>query len=180
MLNEHPKPGWYVLYGYPGHERKLRDNLRKRLGNAGLLDHVVEILLPQHERDAETLTKNGLIKTIYPVLFQGAVFVLVAMTRPVWDVIRLTPGLTGFYGTGNQPLSYPPGDTQDFNKNDEVDPTAGQPITKGRLVRILNGPFRDFCGMVFGIDEQRERLRVMIEFHQRPTPLDLGYNEVEN
>ena len=174
MYTAPPKPAWYILYGYPGQETKLRDNLRKRLGDAGFQNQLYDILLPLRECESLALTKNGLVKTIYPVLFPGTVFVLAAMSRQIWDIIRQTPGLTGFYGSGNQPLSYPAADNLDLSQSDKAEP----PVTKGRLVRIVKGPFRDFPGMVFGVDAQRSRLRVMIDFHQRPTPLDLGFEEV--
>jgi transcription termination/antitermination protein NusG len=175
MNGSQPKWAWYVLYGYPGHEETLRDRLRQGLEDAGLLAQLGDVLVP-----ASRAGSTGQLRTVSPELFPGAVFVLVNLSEPAWQVIRQTPGLTGFFGSGSKPLAYRPALPPDQREYSPAPSAPEPPAQQGATVRILTGPFRDFRGMVMEIDRRRARLRVMVEFHQRPTPVDLSYDEVIN
>jgi len=173
---EKPSRAWYVLYGYAGKETILRDRLLQRLNEAGLLERLYDIIVPAEGQEAITMLREGKVRTIYPSLYPGAVFVLVSLSPEVWEVLRQTPGLTGFVGVGNRPLPYTPAPMRSGETLPGEQSTA--PAQKGELVRILSGPFRDFRGTVLELDPGRSRLRVMIEFHNHPTPVEIGYEQV--
>ena len=174
-----PSRAWYVLYGYPGKEEKLRDNLRQRLDEAGQMGRLFDILIPGLGQDRITLVKSGKVHTIDPSLFPGAVFVLIALDEATWNVVRQTPGLTGFVGSGTQPRAYPPAKPPNVIGQNNEHMEGKPPAQKGDRVRILSGPFYDFRGVVVDVDEQRATVRVMIDFFGRPTPVEVTYEQVE-
>jgi transcription termination/antitermination protein NusG len=175
MNGSQPKWAWYVLYGYPGHEETLRDRLCQRLEDAGLLAQLGDVLVA-----ARRAGSTGQLRIVYPELFPGAVFVLAKLSEPAWQIIRQTPGITGFFGSGSKPLAYHPALSHNLGEHAPAASVPEPPAQKESLVRIITGPFRDFRGMVMEVDWQRARLRVMVEFHQRPTTVDLSYDEVIN
>jgi transcriptional antiterminator NusG len=179
MSEGYPYRAWYVIYAYPGHEEKLRDGLRRRLDAAGLLGQLFDMIVPARGQDPVSLVEDGKENILYPPLFPGAVFVLMAMSDEAWQVIRQTPGLTGFVGTGNRPQAYRFERTRDSTGQSNVSPATTPPAQPGDKIHILAGPFHDFQAVVIEMDLERARLRAMIDFFTRPTPVLLDFNQVE-
>ncbi len=178
-IEKEPEQAWYVLHGYPGKENVLRDNLRKRLAAAGLLDRLFDIIIPAQGQNPISLVKEGKVHTVYPTMFPGAVFVLMAMSDKAWQVIRQTPGLTGFVGSGSQPLAYLPDRKPGAHWQTEQEAGEKSPVQPGDIIRILSGPFYEFRAVVIQIDPEQSTLRALIEFSGRATPVELKFDQVK-
>jgi transcription termination/antitermination protein NusG len=170
-------PAWYVIHCYSGYENKVRHNLEQRIETMGMKDSIFDVFIPMQE---EIEVKDGKRRTVERHIFPGYVLVNMALSEESWYVVRNTPGVTGFVGMGNNPTPLRPEEVAQIIKRTEAEsPTVKVTFKVGERVRIVDGPFNDFRGMVSEIDMERTKVRVMVSFFGRETPVELDFLQVE-
>jgi transcriptional antiterminator NusG len=169
--------GWFVVHCYSGYENKVRHNLEQRIETMGMKDRIFDVVVPTEE---EIEVKDGKRKTIERRVFPGYILVQMIMTEESWYVVRNTPGVTGFVGMGNEPTALRPEEVSQIIKRMEAEaPRIKVTYKIGQKVRIIDGPFNDFIGTVDEIDMERAKVRVMVSFFGRETPVELDFLQVE-
>jgi len=168
---------WYVIHCYSGYENKVRYNLEQRIESMGMKDEIFDVVIPTQE---EIEVKDGKRRSIERHVFPGYVLVNMKMSEESWYVVRNTPGVTGFVGMGNDPIPLRPEEVSQILKRMEAEaPTIKVTYRPGEKVRIIDGPFNDFHGTVDEIDMDRSKVRVMVNFFGRSTPVELDFLQVE-
>lgn len=168
---------WYVVHCYSGYENKVRHNLEQRIETMGMKDMIFDVVVPTEE---EIEVREGKRRTVERRVFPGYILVNMIMTEESWYVVRNTPGVTGFVGMGNQPTPLRPEEVAQIIKRMEADaPRIKVTFKSGERVRIVDGPFNDFRGTVAEIDMERAKVRVMVNFFGRETPVELDFLQVE-
>ena len=171
------EPAWYVIHCYSGYENKVRHNLEQRIETMGMKDMIFDVVIPTQE---EIEVKDGKRKTVERHIFPGYVLVNMALSEESWYVVRNTPGVTGFVGMGNDPTPLRPEEVQQILRRMEAEaPHVKVSFKVGERVRIVDGPFNDFRGIVSEIDMERTKVRVMVSFFGRETPVELDFLQVE-
>ena len=169
--------GWFVIHCYSGYENKVRHNLEQRIESMGMKDQIFDVVIPTQE---EIEVKDGKRRSIERHVFPGYVLVNMLMDEESWYVVRNTPGVTGFVGMGNDPIPLRPEEVSQILRRMEADaPTIKVTYKTGETVRIVDGPFNDFHGTVDEIDMERSKVRVMVNFFGRSTPVELDFLQVE-
>ena len=170
-------PAWYVIHCYSGYENKVRHNLEQRIETMGMKDRIFDVVIPTQE---EIEVKDGKRRTVERHIFPGYVLVNMVLTEESWYVVRNTPGVTGFVGMGNNPTPLRAEEVAQIVKRMEAEaPTVKVTFKVGERVRIIDGPFNDFRGVVSEIDMERTKVRVMVSFFGRETPVELDFLQVE-
>jgi transcriptional antiterminator NusG len=168
---------WFVVHCYSGYENKVRHNLEQRIETMGMKDMIFDVVVPTQE---EIEVRDGKRRTVERHIFPGYVLVNMILTEESWYVVRNTPGVTGFVGMGNNPTPLRPEEVAQIVKRMEADaPTVKVTFKVGERVRIIDGPFNDFRGVVAEIDMERTKVRVMVSFFGRETPVELDFLQVE-
>jgi transcriptional antiterminator NusG len=168
---------WYVVHCYSGYENKVRHNLEQRIETMGMKDKIFDVVVPTEE---EIEVKEGKRRTVERRVFPGYILVNMVMTEESWYVVRNTPGVTGFVGMGNSPTPLRPEEVAQIIKRMEAEaPRIKVTFKSGERVRIVDGPFNDFRGTVSEIDMERAKVRVMVNFFGRETPVELDFLQVE-
>ena len=168
---------WYVVHCYSGYENKVRHNLEQRIETMGMKDMIFDVVVPTEE---EIEVKEGKRRTVERRVFPGYILVNMLLTEESWDVVRNTPGVTGFVGMGNQPTPLRTEEVAQIIKRMEAEaPRIKVTFRQGERVRIVDGPFNDFRGTVDDIDMERAKVRVMVNFFSRETPVELDFLQVE-
>lgn len=168
---------WFVIHCYSGYEKKVRHNLEQRIETMGMRDMIFDVIIPTQE---EVEVKDGKRRTVERHIFPGYVLVNLILTEESWFVVRNTPGVTGFVGMGNLPTPLRPEEVAQIIKRMESDsPMVNVTFKVGERVRIVDGPFNDFRGIVADIDMDRTKVRVMVSFFGRETPVELDFLQVE-
>jgi transcriptional antiterminator NusG len=168
---------WYVVHCYSGYENKVRHNLEQRIDSMGMKDKIFDVVVPTEE---EIEVKEGKRRTVERRVFPGYILVNMIMTEESWYVVRNTPGVTGFVGMGSQPIPLRPEEVTSIIKRMEAEaPRIKVTFKSGERVRIIDGPFNDFRGTVSEIDMERAKVRVMVNFFGRETPVELDFLQVE-
>ncbi len=168
---------WYVVHCYSGYENKVRHNLEQRIETMGMKNLIFDVVVPTEE---EIEVKDGKRRTIERRVFPGYILVNMIMTEESWYVVRNTPGVTSFVGMGNDPVPLRPEEVSSIVKRMEADaPRIKVTFKQGERVRIVDGPFNDFRGTVDEIDMERAKVRVMVNFFGRETPVELDFLQVE-
>ncbi len=176
-LGEVEGPAWYVIHCYSGYENKVRHNLEQRIETMGMKDKIFDVVIPTQE---EIEVKDGKRRTVERHIFPGYVLVNMALSEDSWYVVRNTPGVTGFVGMGNNPTPLRPEEVSQIIKRMEAEaPTVKVSFKVGERVRIVDGPFNDFRGNVSEIDMERTKVRVLVNFFGRETPVELDFLQVE-
>jgi transcriptional antiterminator NusG len=171
------KRDWYVIHCYSGYENKVRYNLEQRIESMGVKDKIFDVVIPTQE---EIEVKEGKRRVVERHVFPGYVLVNMIMTEESWYVVRNTPGVTGFVGQGNEPTPLRPEEVAQILKRMEAEaPHIKVTFKMGERVRIVDGPFHDFRGTVAEIDMERAKVRVMVNFFGRETPVELDFLQVE-
>jgi transcriptional antiterminator NusG len=177
--NENPNMKWYIIHSYSGFERKVKESLESRIQAFGLEDRIGKVLIPT---EPVTEIRNGKKYTVERMFYPGYVLVQMNMDDNVWHVVKSTPRVTGFVGTGQQPT---PLSTDEVNQivyrvNTGKDkPKIRVKFEKNETVRITDGPFNTFTGIVDDVNEDRETLKVMVTIFGRATPVELEFGQVE-
>jgi transcription termination/antitermination protein NusG len=168
---------WFVVHCYSGYENKVRHNLEQRIESMGMKDRVFDVVIPTQE---EIEVKDGKRRSIERHVFPGYVLVNMIMSEESWYVVRNTPGVTGFVGMGNDPIPLRPEEVSQILRRMEAEaPTIKVTYKPGETVRIIDGPFNDFHGTVDEIDMERSKVRIMVNFFGRSTPVELDFLQVE-
>lgn len=168
---------WYVVHCYSGYENKVKHNLEQRIETMRMQDKIFQVVIPTEE---EIEVKDGKRRTVERRVFPGYVLVQMILDDESWSVVRNTPGVTGFVGMGNRPTPLRPEEVQAIMRRMEAEaPRVKVTFKAGQKVRIIDGPFRDFIGVVDTIDEERTKVRVLVAFFGRDTPVELDFLQVE-
>lgn len=168
---------WYVVHCYSGYENKVKRNLESRIETMGVADQIFEVVVPTEE---EVELKGGQRRITERRLFPGYVLVKMHMTDESWYVVRGTPGVTGFVASGTKPTPLRNEDVDKILRRMEAEaPKVRVNFREGQSVRIIEGPFNDFMGTVDAIDVERGKVRVLVSFFGRETPVELDFLQVE-
>jgi transcription termination/antitermination protein NusG len=176
---EEPDDGrrWYVVHCYSGYENKVRHNLEQRIESMGMKGKIFDVVVPTEE---ELEVRDGKRRTVERRVFPGYILVQMVMSEESWYVVRNTPGVTGFVGMGNEPTALRPEEVAQIVKRMEAEaPRVKVTFKTGQKVRIIDGPFNDFIGTVDAIDMEKAKVRVMVSFFGRETPVELDFLQVE-
>ncbi len=177
ILEGSTERAWYVVHCYSGYENKVRYNLEQRIETMGMKDRIFDVVIPTQE---EIEVKDGKRRTVERHVFPGYVLVNMILTEESWYVVRNTPGVTGFVGMGNDPTALRPEEVQQILRRMEAEaPHVKVSFKVGERVRIVDGPFNDFRGQVAEIDMEKTKVRVMVNFFGRETPVELDFLQVE-
>ncbi|QPC85090.1 transcription termination/antitermination protein NusG [Phototrophicus methaneseepsis] len=175
---EDEQRNWYVVHCYSGYENKVRHAIEQRIETMGMRDRIFDVIIPTEE---EIEVKDGKRKTVEKRVFPGYILVEMVLDEDSWYVVRNTPGVTGFVGMGNDPTPLREEEVKAImdRMDDASGPTVRADFKIGQKVRIVGGPFNDFIGTVNSIDSDKLKVRVMVDFFGRETPVELGFLEVE-
>jgi transcription termination/antitermination protein NusG len=167
---------WYVIHTYSGYENKVKQNLMHRIETMEMQDQIFRVIVPTEE---EIEIKNGQRRTVQKKVFPGYVLVQMRMTDDSWYVVRNTPGVTSFVGHGNRPTPLEDSEVKTILKQmEEEAPKVRVSYQVGQAVKITDGPFTDFEGIVDAIDHERGRVRVLVSFFGREAPVELDFLQV--
>lgn len=168
---------WYVLHTYPGEEEAVARNLKQRIESLAMEDKIFNVIVPKEKK---IKIKNGKRKVIEERIYPGYVFVEMIVTDDSWYVARNTPRVTGFIGAGTTPIPVSAKEIEVLKKRaGEAEPQYKIDFAKGGLVKITDGPFKDFEGKVSEIDEQRGKLKVFVNIFGRDTPVEVDSLQVK-
>jgi transcriptional antiterminator NusG len=167
---------WYVIHTYSGYENKVRQNLEHRIETMEMRNEIFRVIVPTEE---EIEIKNGQRRTVHKKVFPGYVLVQMHMNDNSWYVVRNTPGVTSFVGHGNKPTPLEDSEVKSILKQMEQEaPKVKVSYQVGQAVKITDGPFTDFEGVVDAIDHERGRVRVLVSFFGREAPVELDFLQV--
>jgi transcriptional antiterminator NusG len=168
---------WYVIHSYSGYESKVKKNLEHRIESLGMHDRIFQVVVPTEE---EIELKDGQRRTIERRIFPGYILVEMSMDQDSWSVVRNTPGVTGFVGTRNEPTPLRSQDVDKVLKRMRAEtPKVKVSFRPGQKVRIADGPFEDFVGTVDEIYPDKGKVRILVSFFGRETPVELDFLQVE-
>ncbi len=168
---------WFVIHCYSGYENKVRKNLEQRIETMAMKDKIFDVVIPTQE---EIEVRDGKRRTVERHVFPGYVLVNMILEEDSWFVVRNTPGVTGFVGMGDEPTPLRPEEVASILRRMENEaPTFKVTYKPGDRVRIVDGPFNDFRGIVDEIYMERSKIRVMVNFFGRETPVELDFLQVE-
>ncbi|MEZ4497469.1 MAG: transcription termination/antitermination protein NusG [Thermomicrobiales bacterium] len=176
-VNEPTEGKWYVLHTYSGYENKVKKTIESRVEALDLNDQVFEIVVPTQE---EIEIRSGQRHPVQRKVFPGYVLVRMDLSDDTWYAIRNTPGVTGFINIDNKPVPLADEAVQKIVKG----MTAETPVVKmtfqiGDTVRIIDGPFADFRGEIDEINNEKGKIRVLVSFFGRETPVELDFLQAE-
>ena len=168
---------WYVVHCYSGYENKVRHAIEQRIDTMGMQDRIFDVVVPTEE---QIEIKDGKRRNVERRVFPGYILVEMVMDEDSWYVVRNTPGVTGFVGMGNRPTPLRDEEIAQIMKRMEAEaPVVKVTFKPGQKVRIIDGPFNDIVGIVDEIDMERSKVRVMVSFFGRETPVELDFLQVE-
>ena len=168
---------WYVIHTYSGYENKVKTNLEHRIESMGVEDQIYQVLVPMEE---EIEIRNGQRQTVNKKVFPGYVLVEMIMTDESWYVVRNTPGVTSFVGSGNRPTPLREAEVKAILKQMGVEaPKFKVQFQKGQSVRVTDGPFAEFIGTVDEVHPERNKVRVLVSIFGRETPVELDFLQIE-
>lgn len=168
---------WYVIHCYSGYENKVKHNLEQRIDTMQMQDQIFQVVVPTED---EIEVRDGKRRVVERRVFPGYILVQMVLNDDSWFVVRNTPGVTGFVGMGNVPTPLRPEEVQSIMKRMEAEaPKIKVTFKPGQKVRIIDGPFNEFIGVVDEIDMERAKVRVLVSFFGRETPVELDFLQVE-
>jgi transcriptional antiterminator NusG len=167
---------WYVIQTYAGYENKVTRNLLNRIAQREMQHLISDVIVPTED---EIEIKNGQRRTIQRKVYPGYVLIRMKLTDDTWYLVRNTPGVSTFVGNGNKPSPLDEQEVRTILRTMEADePKVRVTYTVGQTVKIIDGPFTDFEGVVDSIDQDRGRVRVLVSFFGRETRVDLDFLQV--
>lgn len=167
---------WYVLHTYSGYEENVKRNLEQRIESFDMADKIFGVLVP---KERKIKIKNGKRTTVEEKIFPGYVLVELIVTDDSWYVVRNTPNVTGFVGSGTTPTPIDQKEVDALQKRMGVaDPTHKIDLSADDTVQIIDGPFKNFEGKVSNVDDTRGKVKVLVNMFGRETPVELDALQV--
>jgi transcriptional antiterminator NusG len=183
IIKEGTEPRWYIVHTYSGQEERVKKNLEQRIATMDVRDKILQVVVPTQE---EIEIKEGRRKSTSRTVFPGYILVQMKMDDQSWHVVRNTPGVTGFVSAEDErekrpkPVPLEEKEVQVILKQMESEqPRVRVGYSKGQTVRITDGPFVDFMGVVDEVYPDRSKVRVLVSFFGRETPVELDFLQVE-
>ena len=168
---------WYAIHTYSGYEENVSQNLRQRIESWDMQDKIFNVLVPKEKK---IKIKNGKRKVVEEKIFPGYVLVEMIVTDDSWYVVRNTPNVTGFIGTGTTPTPIAEKEMASLQKRMGVEePEYTLDVETGSPVQITDGPFKNFQGKVSEIDKDRGKIKVLVSMFGRETPVELDFLQVK-
>lgn len=168
---------WYVLHTYSGYEENVKHNLEQRIDSFDMQDKIFSVLVPKEKK---IKIKNGKRTVVEEKIFPGYVLVEMIVTDDSWYVVRNTPNVTGFVGSGTTPTPVDPKEIASLQKRMGVEePTHKIDLEVDQPVKIIDGPFKNFEGKISNIDEGRGKIKVLVGMFGRETPVELDALQVK-
>ena len=168
---------WFAIHTYSGYEERVKRNLEQRVKFMDAESDISEIVIPTEE---EIEVRNGQRHTVTKKILPGYVLIHMEMSDEGWNVVRNTPGVTGFVSSGSRPVPMPEEEVFRILKQmEEEAPKVKVGFRKGQSVRVIDGPFIDFMGLVDEINADRGKVKVMLFLFGRETPVELDFLQVE-
>lgn len=168
---------WYAIHTYSGYEENVSENLKQRIESMDMENKIFGVLVPKEKK---IKIKNGKRKIIEEKIFPGYVLVEMIVTDDSWYVVRNTPNVTGFIGTGTTPTPVADAEIKELQKRMGVDePEYKIDVEKGQAIRITDGPFKNFDGKVEEIDDARGKIKVLVNVFGRETPVELDFLQIK-
>jgi transcriptional antiterminator NusG len=162
---------WYAIHTYAGYEEKVAEAIKQRIETLEMADKIFDVIVPK-EKQIEI--KNGKRRVVEKRIFQGYVLVQMSMGDDAWVMVRNTPNVTGFVGSGNTPTPVSEEEMDKIKKRMGVkDPTHKLNFAVGEVVNIIDGPFKGFDGAISEIDDQKGKIKVLVNMFGRETPVEL-------
>ncbi len=174
-----PNMRWYIVHTYSGFERKVRESLESRVAAFGLENKIGRVIIPT---EPVTELRGGKKYTVERAFLPGYVLVEMEMDDQVWHVVKNTPRVTGFLGTGQEPAPLSEDEVNSIVYRVQIGkdkPKLRVRFEKNESVKIIEGPFASFTGVVDEVNEDRETLKVMVTIFGRSTPVELEFGQVE-
>jgi transcription termination/antitermination protein NusG len=168
---------WYVIHTYSGYEENVKRNLEQRIESMDMEDKIFQVLIPTEKK---IKIKNGKRKIITEKIFPGYVIVEMVVDDNSWYVVRNTPNVTGFIGSGTTPTPIADKEIKSLQKRMGVEePTYVIDVTVDSAVKIIDGPFKGHEGKVSDVDEGRGKVKVLVSMFGRETPVELDFLQVK-
>lgn len=168
---------WYAIHTYSGYEEKVAESIKQRVDTVDMADKIFSVLVPK-EKQIEI--KNGKRKIVEKKIFQGYVLVEMKMTEDAWYIVRNTPGVTGFVGSGTTPTPVSEDEMSKIKKRMGVeDPKHNINYSIGEVVNIIDGPFKGFDGAINEIDTAKGKIKILVSMFGRDTPVELDALQVK-
>jgi transcriptional antiterminator NusG len=173
------EPAWYAIHTYSGYENKVKSHLEARIASMDMRNKIFRVIVPMEE---EVEIKQGQRRTVQRKVFPGYVLVEMVMSDEAWYVVRNTPGVTSFVGSGTRPVPLMEDEIRSILKQvtrETEKPKAKVSFSKGQSVRVIDGPFTEFIGTVSEINLDKNKVTVLVSFFGRETPVVLDFLQVE-
>jgi transcriptional antiterminator NusG len=168
---------WYVIHSVSGLEDNVAQNLKKRIESLSMEDYIFDVIVPKEKK---IKVKNGKRVTVEERIYPGYVFVEMIVTDNSWYVVRNTPNVTGFIGAGTTPIPVSPEEMNFITKKtNKEEPKYTLNVDIDDLVKIIDGPFKDFEGKVSEVDESKGKLKVLVNMFGRNTPVELDSLQIK-
>lgn len=179
MSKQNPQAGkrWYVLHTYSGYEENVSRNLKQRIESMDMEDKIFDVLIPT---ETKIKIKNGKRRTVKEKIFPGYVLVNMIVTDASWYVVRNTPNVTGFVGSGTTPTPVSESEIKALmGRMGKEEPEFKIDMAVGEVVKITDGPFKDYEGKISEIDEARGKTKVLVSMFGRETPVELDFLQIK-
>ena len=168
---------WYIIHTYSGYEEQVQDAINQRIESLDMQDRIFDVVVPTEKK---VKIKNGKRKTIIEKTFPGYVMVQMVVNDESWYVVRNTPNVTGFLGSGTTPVPMSDAEAEFIlSKMSAEEPTFQVDLEVGQTVLITDGPFKNFEGKIVGVDESKGKVKVLCSMFGRETPVELDFLQVK-
>ena len=168
---------WYVIHTYSGHEERVKKNLEQRVKFMDSGSEITQVVIPTED---EIEVRSGRRKTVTRKILPGYVLVQMTMDENSWNVVRNTPGVTGFVGSGNTPTPLREKEVGEILKQMTAEaPKVKVGFRKGQSVRVTDGPFIDFVGVVDEINLEKGKVKVLLSLFGQETPVELDFLQID-
>jgi len=168
---------WFVVHTYSGYEERVKKNLEQRIKYMDSGDEISQVIIPT---EVEIEVKNGQRRNVDKKILPGYILVQMKLSDQSWNIVRNTPGVTGFVGSGSKPTPLEEEEVNQILKQMEAEaPRVRVGFRKGQSVRVTNGPFIDFVGVVDDISLEKGKVKVLLSLFGRETPVELDFLQVE-
>ena len=177
LLVEDSQKSWFVIHTYSGYEERVRKNLEQRVKFMDSGDEVSQVIIPTEE---EIEVKSGQRRSVSKKILPGYILIQMKMSDQSWNIVRNTPGVTGFVGGGSKPVPLQEEEVNQILKQMAAEaPRVKVGFRSGQSVRVTDGPFIDFVGVVDEISPDKGKVKVLLSLFGRETPVELDFLQVE-